>query len=109
MQLGRRIPDGRAARDPLRSASSGRLIEGGVGAVGVVQANHLRGGIGYGDFKKRLLEAVTNHFAPMRERRAEIVAQTGYVERVLAEGAEKARAVARQTLARVRSAVGLGD
>ncbi len=71
--------------------------------------DHQRGGIGYGDFKKRLLEALTNHFAPMRERRAGIVADTGYVERVLTEGAEKARAVARQTLARVRAAVGLGD
>jgi tryptophanyl-tRNA synthetase len=71
--------------------------------------DHLRGGIGYGDFKKRLLESITTYFAPMRERRAEILAKPGYVERVLAEGAEKARAVARQTLTRVRSAVGLGD
>lgn len=71
--------------------------------------DHLRGGVGYGDFKKRLLEAVTNHFSPMRERREEIVARPGYVDRVLAEGAEKARAVARTTLARVRAAVGLGD
>ncbi len=70
---------------------------------------HLRGGIGYGDFKKRLRESITTYFAPMRERRAEILAKPGYVERVLAEGAEKARAVARQTLTRVRSAVGLGD
>lgn len=67
-----------------------------------------RGGIGYGDFKKRLLAAVTEHFAPFRERRAEIVADPKYVDRVLAEGAEKARAVARKTLNRVRDAVGLG-
>lgn len=70
--------------------------------------DHLRGGVGYGDFKKRLLEAMLAHFAPFRERRAEIVADPGYVDRVLAEGAEKARAVARRTLARVRDAVGLG-
>jgi tryptophanyl-tRNA synthetase len=71
--------------------------------------DHLRGGIGYGDFKKRLLEAMLAHFAPFRERRAEIVADPAYVNRVLAEGAEKARAIARQTLDRVRAAVGLGD
>ena len=71
--------------------------------------DHLRGGIGYGDFKKRLLEAMLAHFAPFRERRAEIVADPDYVNRVLAEGAEKARALARQTLNRVRAAVGLGD
>ena len=70
--------------------------------------DHLRGGIGYGDFKKRLLAAVTAHFAPFREKRAEIVADPKYVDRVLAEGAEKARAVARKTLGRVRDAVGLG-
>jgi tryptophanyl-tRNA synthetase len=36
------------------------------------------------------------------------VADAGYVEKVLAEGAEKARVVARKTLGRVRDAVGLG-
>ena len=71
-------------------------------------ADHQRGGVGYGDFKKRLLQGVTDYFAPFRERRAQIVADPAYVDRVLAEGAEKARAVARKTLARVRDAVGLG-
>ena len=71
-------------------------------------ADHERGGVGYGDFKKRLLQGVTDYFAPFRERRAQIVADPAYVDRVLAEGAEKARLVARKTLARVRDAVGLG-
>ncbi|MDB6139759.1 MAG: tryptophanyl-tRNA synthetase [Verrucomicrobiaceae bacterium] len=70
--------------------------------------DHERGGVGYGDFKKRLLQGVTDYFAPFRARRAEIVADAGYVDKVLAEGAEKARLVARKTLARVRDAVGLG-
>jgi tryptophanyl-tRNA synthetase len=70
--------------------------------------DHLRGGVGYGDFKKRLLQGVTDYFAPFREKRAEIVADPKYVDQVLAEGAEKARLVARKTLARVRDAVGLG-
>ncbi len=71
-------------------------------------ADFQRGGVGYGDFKKRLLQAVSDHFAPFRERRTEITADPKYVDRVLAEGAEKARSVARKTLARVRDAVGLG-
>jgi tryptophanyl-tRNA synthetase len=71
-------------------------------------ADHRKGGIGYGEFKKRLLQAVTDHFAPFRARRAEIVGDSGYVDKVLAEGAEKARVVARKTLNRVRDAVGLG-
>jgi tryptophanyl-tRNA synthetase len=70
--------------------------------------DHEKGGVGYGDFKKRLLQGVTEHFAPFREKRAEIVADAGYVDKVLAEGAEKARLVARKTLTRVRDAVGLG-
>ena len=71
-------------------------------------ADHLNGGVGYGDFKKRLLQGVTDYFAPFRARRDEILADKGYVDKVLAEGAEKARAVARKTLSRVRDAVGLG-
>jgi tryptophanyl-tRNA synthetase len=71
-------------------------------------ADHERGGVGYGDFKKRLLQAVTDYFAPFRECRADIVADPKYVDEVLAEGAEKARKVARQVLGRVRQAVGLG-
>lgn len=67
-----------------------------------------RGGVGYGEFKKRLLQATTDYFAPFREKRAEITANPKYVDQVLAEGAEKARSVARKTLARVRDAVGLG-
>lgn len=67
------------------------------------------GGKGYGDFKKRLLQGITDYFAPFREKRAELVANPEYVNKVLADGAEKARSVARNTLNRVRQAVGLGD
>jgi tryptophanyl-tRNA synthetase len=70
--------------------------------------DHLKGGVGYGDFKKRLLQGVTDYFAPFREKRAEIVANPKYVDEVLAAGAEKARVVARKVLTRVRDAVGLG-
>lgn len=72
-------------------------------------ADFQAGGKGYGDFKKRLLQGITDYFAPFREKRAELVANPEYVSKVLAEGAEKARAVARKTLGRVRQAVGLGD
>jgi tryptophanyl-tRNA synthetase len=70
-------------------------------------ADYERGGIGYGDFKKRLADAYWDFFAPMRERRAEIVADAGYVDQVLAAGAERAREEAAKVLDRVRRAVGL--
>jgi len=74
----------------------------------VMVADHQRGGIGYGDFKKRLLQATWDYFAPMRARRDALIADSAYVDRVLAEGAAKARTIARATLTRVRDAVGLG-
>jgi len=65
------------------------------------------GGVGYGDFKKRLLEAVIAYFEPMTRRRAEILADPGYVDEVLAQGAAKARAEATKVLDKVRRATGL--
>jgi tryptophanyl-tRNA synthetase len=62
---------------------------------------------GYGDAKGMLLEKIDAKFAPARERRKQLVANPEVVERVLQEGAAKARAEARQTMALVRQAVGL--
>jgi tryptophanyl-tRNA synthetase len=70
-------------------------------------ADHERGGVGYGDFKKRLADAYWDFFAAMRERRLEVLGNPGYVDRVLAEGAERARREAAKVLDRVRHAVGL--
>jgi tryptophanyl-tRNA synthetase len=73
----------------------------------VMVADHERGGIGYGDFKKRLADAYWDFYAPMRARRAEILADPGYVDQVLAAGAARAREEAAKVLERVRHAVGL--
>ncbi len=51
-----------------------------------MEADFRKGGIGYGDFKKRLLDKTWNYFAEAREKRAEIVAKKGYVEDVLQAG-----------------------
>ena len=73
-----------------------------------MESEFLRGGTGYGDFKKRLFGAVWDYFAPFRIRREEILQDPAYVDRVLAEGAEKARGVSDGVMQRVRAAVGLG-
>jgi len=65
------------------------------------------GGVGYGDFKKRLFGAVWEYFEPLRERRKGIIADSGYVDEVLRDGREKANHIASGVMARVRSAVGL--
>ncbi len=70
-------------------------------------ADHQRGGVGYGDLKKRLAEAYWDFFTDMRQRRAEILADPGYVDQVLAAGAGRAREEAAKVLDRVRRAAGL--
>ncbi len=70
-------------------------------------AEHQRGGIGYGDFKRRLADSYWEFFAPMRARREEIMADPGYVDSVLESGAARAREEAAKVLGRVRQAVGL--
>ena len=72
-----------------------------------MEADYDRGGIGYGDFKKRLLEAYTGRFEAMARRREEILADPGYIDEVLSCGARKARAAAAPVIDRVRHAVGL--
>jgi tryptophanyl-tRNA synthetase len=70
--------------------------------------NRLRaGGLGYGDLKKALFEHYWNFFAPYREKRAELAANPDYVEKVLRDGAERARAVAEKTMARALKHCGL--
>ena len=65
------------------------------------------GGLGYGDLKKALFEHYWTYFAAARARRAELAANPDYVERVLADGAAKARTLAQKVLQRARKASGL--
>ncbi len=65
------------------------------------------GNFGYGTAKKELLAKINEHFAPMREKRAELAENMDFVEEVFQKGAEKARAETRKTLAAARKAVGL--
>jgi tryptophanyl-tRNA synthetase len=67
-----------------------------------------RGGLGYGDLKKGFFEQYWEYFAAARRRRAEFAADPDYVEDVLRDGAQRARAVAAPVLARARAASGLG-
>ena len=65
-------------------------------------------GSGYGAFKQAVADAVVEYLAPVRERYRELRADEAGLERTLAEGAEKARAIAAVTLADVREAMGVG-
>ncbi len=67
----------------------------------------LKGGIGYGDFKKRLFEAFWEYFEPMRARRKELCEDPQYIENILKEGAARAREAASATLKRARHSCGI--
>ena len=66
-----------------------------------------RGGFGYGEAKKALVEVAARFFAEARARRQAIEADPGRIEAILAAGATKARAKARKVLDRARVACGL--
>ncbi|HZI90325.1 MAG TPA: tryptophan--tRNA ligase [Thermoleophilaceae bacterium] len=65
-------------------------------------------GRGYGDFKTAVAEAVAEYLRPVRERYAELRGDEADLERVLQIGADRARAIASETLAEVRAAMGIG-
>ena len=63
-------------------------------------------GKGYGDLKKDVTEVVVDTATPYRDRTLELMADPAELDRILAEGAERARDVASKTLARVYDRVG---
>jgi tryptophanyl-tRNA synthetase len=63
-------------------------------------------GRGYGDLKKDLAEAVVDFVKPVQERTRAYLEDPGYLDKVLAIGAEKARAVASVTLGTAYQNVG---
>jgi tryptophanyl-tRNA synthetase len=65
-------------------------------------------GAGYGAFKQAVADAVIEYLAPVRERYNELRADEAGLERTLSEGADKARAIAADTLSDVRTAMGVG-
>jgi tryptophanyl-tRNA synthetase len=65
-------------------------------------------GSGYGDFKTAVADAVIDWLAPVRERYNELREDEAELERTMAAGAEKARAIASATVADVREAMGVG-
>lgn len=65
------------------------------------------GGEGYGVFKAELLDLFHATFDAARARHAELCKDPGEVERVLQNGAERARKLAREQMAKVRRATGV--
>ena len=64
-------------------------------------------GIGCVECKKMLARNLNEHLEPFREKRAEFAKDPNYVQDVLNDGAKRARAIARVTIAEVKEAIGL--
>ncbi len=96
------------AKDPSRSTLVAlfRLVAP-PSEVRRMEAEFLSGGVGYGEFKLRLLQALETYFTPFRARRAALAREPEAVDGVLRAGADQARTVAAHTMARVRQAVGI--
>ena len=62
--------------------------------------------MGWGQFKPLLTEATIEALKPIQAQYKAVMDDQGYLESVLAEGREKAGAIAHQTLAKVKAALG---
>jgi tryptophanyl-tRNA synthetase len=104
--------DSRSPQEPKPDADKNLAIQllrlvAPPAVAGDYEARLRAGGLGYGDLKKALFEQYWDYFSAARARRAALAADLDGVNQVLATSAEKARALARQVLARARLACGL--
>ncbi|MDW8328077.1 MAG: tryptophan--tRNA ligase, partial [Anaerolineales bacterium] len=77
------------------------------GELPMIDTECRRAGIGCVECKQLLAQNINAHFAPFRERRAELARNPQQVWDILADGAARARVIAKETLKEVREAVGL--
>ena len=73
-----------------------------------VLAGKLRaGGYGWGHAKQDLFEAISRELSPLRETYRALRADEAGLDRVLEDGAARARAIAHRTMDRVRGSIGI--
>jgi tryptophanyl-tRNA synthetase len=72
-----------------------------------LRQRYLAPGLKYGEVKKELVEVIWNFFEPYREKREELLAHRDYVYDIMKMGAQKARGIAVEYLAKARQNVGL--
>ncbi len=65
------------------------------------------GTLKFSELKHELSNAINSFFSPVREKKKEILADKNFIAQTLAEGAERARSVARSTLKQVKQKIGL--
>jgi len=68
---------------------------------------YINGGAAYGTLKKELADLILDHFADARTRFNELIADKNNLDRILLEGAAKAREMGKPYLAAARKATGI--
>ena len=79
-------------------------------AFGGWSAEKMRGhfsGMRYGDLKKQVAEMVATSLEPLQKRYRDIMAEPGYVDAVLREGAERVSPIAKSTVRLAKERMGL--
>jgi tryptophanyl-tRNA synthetase len=71
-----------------------------------MRQNYLKGGYGYGHAKQALFELILEEFTEERKRFDELINQPELIEKLLIEGAQKAKPVADEVLGRLKAAIG---
>lgn len=71
-----------------------------------MRQNYLKGGYGYGHAKQALFELILEEFKEERKLFDELIAQPELIEKLLLEGAQKAKPVADEVLGRLKAAIG---
>jgi tryptophanyl-tRNA synthetase len=80
-------------------ASPARLAE--------VRQRYLEGSLGYGELKLELADLIMAYFAEAREKYSQLIDDRTYLDAIMANGAEKARSIAKPILARTKKAIGM--
>jgi tryptophanyl-tRNA synthetase len=105
------VTDSRPPEEPKDPESDNlfKLFEhfGASEDVAAVRERYTKGGIGYGEVKHMLVDALRRRFEGPSRIYDELMADTSRIDAALAAGAERARVVAKATLGRVRKAVGI--
>ncbi len=106
------VMDSRTPQEPKPDADKNLAVQllkhvAPAGAAKDFEDRLRAGGLGYGDLKKALFEQYWKYFAEARKKRAQLAANLDHVNKVLADGAAKARAKAQEVLKRARTAGGL--
>ncbi len=76
--------------------------------IEALRNRYTAGGMGWGEAKQALFEAMNEQIAPYRERYNDLMDNKDYIDQQLKLGGERARSIAAETIKRVRKAIGIG-